>query len=583
MTRPERQRRAFSLPALNSLRVQLVFWIALPVAVSLLAISMAEIQGHEQAMTQMVQQQANLVARSLSVLIDGHIDQRQGLLLQLASEYGKGDRKGAWPETDARFAAGLTLIGPDSVPSAAQPEWAASEAIVALANAVQTSQVPGLATIYDDDSQEWLLVQAVPVAGADDAGMVLAGAEPVSGLITEHLIASLDPTLIDEVRLTTPDGALLFAQPEGITSGDQFAVDSSHDRHGLARWVTGQTSVLPTGWQVTVVKDWRDLVPPILTFGNTALVVVVVATILSLLSAYFGLRNIVWPLQKLDQAVAQVGWGNYSAIQQPVGGVSEIEELRLALARMTDQVRQYQQDLQSYIGAMTLGQEEERRRLARDLHDATVQDLIALNQRVEMVERELARDPQRAATRLHEVRPQVTAVIDGLRRQIHALRPLYLEDLGFIPALEMLVRDTGQRYQLTTAFRVTGDVDAQPSLPVQISAFRIAQEALQNVVKHAHATQVDMSLSLANTHLILRIADNGSGFVVPSHPNYLAQEGHFGLLGMKERAQLHSGSLQIESQTGLGTTVSVRLPLNDPATPIGSPTQPAAQLQQNEP
>jgi signal transduction histidine kinase len=573
MSRLNRQRLAFALPALNSLRVQLILWIALPVAVSLLAISMAEIQGHEQAMTQMVQQQANLVARSLGVLIDGHIDQRQGLLLQLASEYGSGN--GARPETEARFAAGLTLIEPNSDLSTAQPAWAASEAVVALANEVQSSQASGLATVYDEASQGWLLVQAVPMSGANNS-LVLAGAEPVSGLITEHLIASLDPTLIDEVRLTTTDGALLFAQPEGTTGGDRLAVDPSHDGHSLARWVTGQTTVLPTGWQVTVVKDWRDLVPPVLTFGNTALAVVIVATILSLLSAYFGLRNIVWPLQKLDQAVVQVGWGNYNAIQQPVGGVSEIEELRLALARMTEQVRQYQQELQSYIGAMTLGQEEERRRLARDLHDATIQDLIALNQRVEMVERELTRDPPRAATRLQDLRPQITAIIDSLRRQIHALRPLYLEDLGFIPALEMLVRDIGQRHQLVTAFRVTGDDDTQPSLPVQISAFRIAQEALQNVVKHAQATQVDMSLCLEKTHLTLRIADNGSGFAVPSRPNYLAQEGHFGLLGMKERAQLHSGALQIESQASLGTTVTVRLPLDEPPTPLSLTAQPAA-------
>lgn len=567
-------RRPLRFPTLSSLRVQLILWISLPVAVSLLGISMAEIQGHEQTMTQMVQQQANLVARSLGVLIDGHIDQRQGLLLQLASEYGVGNGQRA--ETESRFVAGLTLIGPTGDASAPQPEWATSEAVVALANEVQTAQVPGLATIYDDASQAWLLIQVVPVSGRDGSNVVLAGAEPVSELITEHLIASLDPTLIDEVRLTTADGALLFAQPEDTTSGDKLAVDPAHDGHGLARWVTGQTTILPTGWQVTVVKDWRDLVPPVLTFGNTALVVVIVATILSLLSAYFGLRNIVWPLQKLDQAVVQVGWGNYSAIQQPVGGVTEIEELRLALARMTDQIRQYQEELQSYIGAITLGQEEERRRLARDLHDATVQDLIALNQRVEMVERELTRDSQRASVRLQELRPQITAIIDGLRRQIHALRPLYLEDLGFIPALEMLVRDIGQRHQLATEFAVTGNVEAQPALPIQISTFRIAQEALQNVVKHAHATRMDMSLNLADTHLTLRIADDGSGFDVPARPSYLAQEGHFGLLGMKERAQLHNGTLQIESKADQGTVISVHLPLYEAPT-----SQPPSALSPN--
>jgi signal transduction histidine kinase len=389
------------------------------------------------------------------------------------------------------------------------------------------------------------------------------GAEPVAALITQHLIASLDPALIDEMRMTTASGELLYAQSSEGGATDELPVEPAHDGHGLARWVTGQTTILPTGWQVTVHKDWRKLVPPMLTFGNTALVIVGVAAILSLLSAYFGLHNIVWPLQRLDQAAAQVGWGNFAAIQQPVGGVAEIEELRLALARTTEQIRQYQQELQSYIGAMTLGQEEERRRLARELHDVTVQDLIALSQQIERVDREIVREPKRAATRLHDLRPQVTAIIDGLRRQIHALRPLYLEDLGFVPGLEMLVQQTGQDHQLATDFAVTGDIDSWPSLPIQVSAYRIVQEALQNVVRHAQATRVVVSLHLAPDHLLLRVTDNGCGFEVPNRPYRLARDGHFGLLGMKERAQLHGGTLQIESQSGQGTTILVRLPFTE--------------------
>ena len=562
---PREPRRAFDLPALNSLRVQLVLWIALPVAVSLLAISMAEIQGHEQAMTQMVQQQTDLVARSLGVLIDAHIDQRQALLIQLASERLVGNGHNA--ETDAVFGAGLALFEPERNLSESKPDWVSNKVVIALVDEVQDGQVSGLATVFDETNQEWLLVQAVPIfATEQSSNAVLVGAEPVSELIVSHLIASLDPTLLDEIRLTTADGALLFAQSAEAKVSAHVDDGSGTEGHGLAQAVTAQTTILPTGWQVTVVKDWRDLVPPILTFGNTALVIVVVATILSLLSAYFGLRTIVWPLQRLDQAVAQVGNGDYTSIQHPVGGVSEIEDLRLALARMTEQIREYQQELQSYIGAMTLGQEEERRRLARDLHDATVQDLIALNQSVEMVERELTRDTHRATTRLQDLRPQITAIIDGLRRQIHALRPLYLEDLGFVPALEMLVRDIGQRNELAVEFVVTGSTEAQPSLPVQVSAFRIAQEALQNVLRHAHATKVTLRLDIAATALTMHIVDNGRGFAVHDRPTYLAQNGHFGLLGMKERAQLHSGVLEIESHIGQGTDVSVRIPLSAPST-----------------
>jgi signal transduction histidine kinase len=561
------------LSAFRGLRVQLLLWIALPVAVSLLGISMVEIRGHEQAMTEMVQQQTDLVAHSLGVLIDAHIDQSHGRLLQLAGEYvGEGNHLIA--PTDA-FSAGIVVFY-GGTSDAEQLAWAGNPAVTALAHEVRGAQTPGLATVYDDASQQWLLVQAVAVTSSSvPAPVVLMGAEPVDQLITSHFVASLDPTLIDGMRLTTAQGDLLYLQRSDTNaSTEPPSTDPAHADHGLARWVTGQTTVLPPGWQVTIYKDWRELVPPVLTFGNVALVIMGIAVILSLLSAYFGLRNIVWPLQRLDHAVGQVGWGDFAAIQQSVGGVAEIEELRLALARMAEQIRQYQQELQSYIGAMTLGQEEERRRLARELHDATVQDLIALNQQLERALRELDRDSARAAVRLQELRPQVTSIIDGLRRQIHALRPLYLEDLGFIPALEMLVREAGQRYPLSTNFTVTSHLDVQPSLPIQISAFRIAQEALQNVLKHAQATRVDVSLHLASDDLTLRITDDGRGFTVPERPYHLAQAGHFGVLGMKERAQLHTGTLHIESKVGQGTTVVVRLPLFDMSVTLTTPTLP---------
>ncbi len=509
-------------PAINSLRVQLLLWIALPVAVSLLGMSMVEIRGHEQAMTQMVQQQADLVAHSLGVLINAHIDLREGRLHQLAGEYMAGSAPS--DAAAATFAAGVTLAGaPAGDPGTSPPSWANSPAVVALADQVRRTETPGLVTVFDESTQQWLLVQAVLVANnGAEASVVLLGAEPVATLITDHLIATLDPALIDAMRLTTAGGELLYHQSAASSAAQLSPPDDAHAGHGLARWVAGQTTIAPIGWQVTVYKDWRDLVPPVLTFGNVALVIMSVAVVLSLLSAYFGLRNIARPLQRLDQAVGEVGRGNFAAIQQPVGGVAEIEELRLALARMTGQIHRYQQELQSYIGAMTLGQEEERRRLARELHDATVQDLIALNQQVEMVTREIGRDPARAAARLQELRPQVTAIIDGLRRQIHAMRPLHLEDLGFVPALEMLVRQTGQRHDLGAEFTVTGAVDAQPALAVQTSAFRICQEALQNVVKHAQASHVDVRLHLDADQLTLRIRDDGCGFDVPDRPHYLA-------------------------------------------------------------
>jgi signal transduction histidine kinase len=553
------------LPALNSLRLQLLLWITLPVAISLFGMSAIEVRGHEQAMTQMVQQQADIIAHSLGLAVDAHIDQREGILQRMAGEVLAGNELSL--PADETFAAGLTLLnsgGTSAVPSA--PAWVAHTDVVALADEVATAQVPGLATIFDGTSHTWLLVQAGPVP-TEGGTSVLVGAEPVDTLLHNYFVTMLDPAIFAQLQLITSSGELLYAYTPSLIDPDtEF---DPTQRHAMP-WITGKTIILPTGWQVLVYKDWRETVAPVLTFGNILLATALVTTLLAALSAYFALRNIVWPLQRLDAMADQVGWGNFDAIRQPVGGIAEIEELRLALARMTEQIRQYQQDLQSYIGAMTLGQEDERRRLARELHDETVQDLIALNQQVEMVERRLEIDPVGAAERLKELRPQIASVIDGLRRQIHALRPLYLEDLGFVPAIEMLVRQVTQRYKLTYEFTVTGDPVALLPATIQISAFRIVQEALQNVVKHAQADRVQVRLAFSDNDLTLTVRDNGQGFAAPKHPFRLAQQGHYGLLGMKERAELNGGTLQIDSRPGSGTAITVSLPRHETA--ISSPS-----------
>lgn len=536
----------------NSIRVQLILWIALPVAVSLLGMSMVEIRGHEGAMTQLVQQQADLVARSLEAVIDAEIIERQSALQEWAGHYTAG----AVPPASVQHAFGAGTVVFPLVESNSAPSWATIKVMASFIDNVNNQQKPSSTTVYDESAARWLFVHAVP---SGNTPLVIASAEAITEIIASELMATLDPSQLDQVQITLPSGELLYAN--SVT--DHSPTDAEHIGHDAARWVSGQSVVATTGWQITVLKDWRDLVPPLLNFGNVALIIMVVAIILSLLSAYFGLRTIVWPLQRLNQEVSQVGWGDFLAIKQPVGGVVEIEELRYVLARMTEQIRQYQNELQSYIGAMTLGQEEERRRLARELHDETVQNLIALNHQVEMVERELARDPQVAAKRLQTLRPLVTATIDDLRRQIYALRPLYLEDLGFVPALEMLIKQVCQRNNLTSNFVVTGMDEPPLAIPVQISAYRITQEALQNVVKHAHASRVIVAIHFDEESLTLRITDNGSGFSVPDRSQFLAQEGHFGLLGIKERAQLHGGTLKIESQPGEGTTILVQLPYQE--------------------
>jgi two-component system sensor histidine kinase DegS len=209
---------------------------------------------------------------------------------------------------------------------------------------------------------------------------------------------------------------------------------------------------------------------------------------------------------------------------------------------------------------MTQGQEAERARLARELHDGPVQDLIALGQRAEMVQRLLERgDVEEVEAMLEELRRAELSTVEELRRLIGALRPTYLEDLGFIPALEMLVRQVAES---TTARVEFTKVCADQRLPpeVELAAYRIAQEALNNALQHAQAENITVRVRCDSDALALSVIDDGVGFELPARPDLLTQAGHFGLLGMRERATLLGGSFRIHTAAGEGTHVFVHLP-----------------------
>jgi signal transduction histidine kinase len=249
-------------------------------------------------------------------------------------------------------------------------------------------------------------------------------------------------------------------------------------------------------------------------------------------------------------------------MEEPVGGIAEIQALQATLIEMADQVQSYQAGMRGYLAALTQGQEEERKRLARELHDETAQSLIALDQKLQMARRALDRDPQAAAGRLDELRAMTAELIQEVRRFSRNLRPIYLEDLGLIPALEMLTRDAnGSNHgTLTATFKVTG-APQRLKPEREIALYRIVQEALNNVVAHAQATRADVSAAFTEDEIAVTIADNGAGLVIPDRPGELAEAGHYGLLGMRERAELAGGWLSIESQPGKGTTIEVHLPM----------------------
>jgi signal transduction histidine kinase len=303
-------------------------------------------------------------------------------------------------------------------------------------------------------------------------------------------------------------------------------------------------------------EEWAMVISPSLQLTQMAPLVIVPAFILALIAIWFGAKQIVQPLQKLESKAAALAWGDFESIKESVGGISEVQHLQMELTEMSRKVQSAQDGLHDYIGAITSAQEEERTRLARELHDDTIQAVIALKQRVQLAQKSVK--DQGGKQSLKELETLAEQTIENLRRLTRALRPIYLEDLGLVTALEMLARETSENNHLAVNFKKTGQ-ERRLSREVELSLYRIAQEALNNVVKHSEASHADLEIAFESDETIVEIMDDGSGFLVPNSPTEFAPNGHFGLLGVHERADLIGARLEIESALGKGTRLTVRL------------------------
>jgi signal transduction histidine kinase len=343
---------------------------------------------------------------------------------------------------------------------------------------------------------------------------------------------------------------------------------STQLRTGSIDLLVTYARVDPPGWTLAAAEDVRAIGSMGMSVVEVLPLVLLFVALLALLAVSFGVANIVRPLQELDRRAARVAWGDFDAVKQPVGGVQEMDELRATLAQMAERIRSYQAGMRDYLSAITRAQEDERSRLAHELHDETVQALIALKQRGQMARKALevsdgtgqSADLRRAAVRLEELERLIDGELASLRRLIGDLRPIYLEDLGFVPALEMLAKQTQERHDLNVTLDVHSEtVRLAPDL--ELAAFRIVQQALANVADHAQARNARVGVEFSPGGLTLTVADDGRGFTPPGQPADLAREGHFGLMGMHERVLLYGGHLEIKAAPGQGATITAWLPI----------------------
>lgn len=237
------------------------------------------------------------------------------------------------------------------------------------------------------------------------------------------------------------------------------------------------------------------------------------------------------------------------------------EELQHTLQDLNSVQRQ-QGELRDYVSLITRVQEEERRRLARELHDDTAQALIALSLGLDSAisAKGMLSLPEKDVQWLLSLQNLADSTLEGVRRACRDLRPSVLDDLGLHAALEWL-SDTSSKRGVPCTFTCDGTPQAL-SAEVEITIFRIVQEALSNIWRHAHATQAVVALHYLPGCLEVIVRDNGKGFAATSinSGTSFREDGGLGLLGMRERAHLIGAQFSITSSTGNGCTLTLSLP-----------------------
>ncbi len=242
----------------------------------------------------------------------------------------------------------------------------------------------------------------------------------------------------------------------------------------------------------------------------------------------------------------------------PLLSGSQVTGLQVIALDVTEE-RQLRQSMEYYITQITRAQEDERLRISRELHDDTVQVLASLSRDLgSLISRE-KKLSKPVVEHLEKIRGTTDTALEEVRRFSQDLRPSILDDLGLVPALEWLIANLEKQSEIKTEISISGN---QYRLPPEeeLVVFRIAQEILSNVRRHSRASTVDMTIDFSDDALTLIINDDGQGFSMPQRASDLVLSGKLGIVGMRERARLIGGTLIVQSEAGVGTTVTLRVP-----------------------
>jgi signal transduction histidine kinase len=357
------------------------------------------------------------------------------------------------------------------------------------------------------------------------------------------VIAHPEPALIgrqipDEIRpvLGNYEGSIQFVDPY------------SH-KQVIAAYspVGGQT-----GWGIVVQQDRAEIDASIVKTGTTIIVVLLVLGIFGTASILFLIGGFTRPIKELTKTTKNIArTGNLTKTQMEQRS-DEVGQLSQAFDQMIDKVKDSQEALKQAQKAKEEAAAAERTRLAHDLHDAVSQTLFSASLIADVLPRLWDKNPDEGRRRLEEIRQLTRGALAEMRTLLFELRPAALVDaeLGYL--LHQLSQSITGRSRIPVELLVEGECDLQPE--IKLALYRITQEALNNVAKHAGASRAEVNVSCKSGEVSLIIRDNGKGFDITTvHPESL------GLGIMRERAKGIGAELEINSKIGVGSEVVVKV------------------------
>jgi signal transduction histidine kinase len=313
------------------------------------------------------------------------------------------------------------------------------------------------------------------------------------------------------------------------------------------------------GWVIIAEKDVSEAFAPIVSLRNIAIIIGVSGIIALVIITVFLSLTVTKPINKLVESAHAIANGDLTKkvnvkSKDEIGYLANsFDEMRIVLGKSFRNIERHRKELQHLSERIVLIQEDERNKLSRELHDHTGQALIALKTNLEVIDKLLPEDAHESRKWLRDSKQFLVETIEEIRSLSFSLKPPMLDELGLVPTIESYAKDFSTRTNITVNVKSNiKDEKLRPNL--ELSFYRMVQEALTNVIKHAEASIVQINIYHEDSKLVLSIEDDGNGFDIEKMwQDGGAKEHGIGLLGMRERFASAGADFQVYSTKGKGT------------------------------